>query len=95
MGGRLKPEKSQEYAGDIAQGGRHLLEVLNSVLDMARIELGKVELQDRPVRLGDVVEHAVSMLGGREAHPNKDIRASGDDILVRGDESGCGKRSST
>jgi signal transduction histidine kinase len=53
---------------------------------MARIESGKVELQDRLVRLGDVVEHALSMLGGREAHADKEIRASGDDILVRGDE---------
>ena len=86
VGGRLKPEKSQEYAGDIAEGGRHLLAVLNSVLDMARIESGKVELQDRLVRLGDVVEHALSMLGGREAHADKDIRASDDDVLVRGDE---------
>jgi signal transduction histidine kinase/tetratricopeptide (TPR) repeat protein len=86
LGGRLQPEKSREYAGDIAQGGRHLLAVLNSVLDMARIESGKVELQDRLVRLGDVVEHALSMLGGRDAHKDKDIRTSGEDVLVRGDE---------
>lgn len=86
LGGRLLPEKSREYAGDIAQGGRHLLAVLNSVLDMARIESGKVELQDRPVWLADVVEHALSVLGGRGTHEKKDIRTSGEDVLVRGDE---------
>ncbi|HEX3652180.1 MAG TPA: ATP-binding protein [Rhizomicrobium sp.] len=86
FGGRLQPEKSREYAGDIAQGGRHLLGVLNSVLDMARIESGKVDLQDRVVRLSDVVEHALSMLGGRDAHEGKDVRTSGCDVLVRADE---------
>ena len=87
LGGRVKPEKQKEYVGDIAEGGRHLLGVLNNVLDMARIESGKVELEDRVVRLGDVVEHALSMLGGREAHPGKNLRSSGNgDILVRVDE---------
>jgi signal transduction histidine kinase len=87
LGGRVKPQKSQEYASDIAEGGRHLLAVLNNVLDMARIESGKVELADRVVRLGDVVDHALSVLGGRNAYAGKELRVSGDgDVLVRGDE---------
>ena len=85
--GHTKPEKTGEYASDIAQGGRHLLAVLNNVLDMARIESGKVELEDRLVRLGDIVDHALSVLGGRNAHAGKEIRTSGDsDIVLRGDE---------
>jgi signal transduction histidine kinase/tetratricopeptide (TPR) repeat protein len=85
--GRMKPEKLQEYAGDIMDGGRHLLAVLNNVLDMARIESGKVELEDRVIRLGSVVDHALSVLGGPSAHAGKQLRTSGDgDILVRGDE---------
>jgi two-component system cell cycle sensor histidine kinase PleC len=83
----MKPEKTKEYASDIAQGGRHLLAVLNNVLDMARIESGKVELEDRLVRLGDVVEYAIAVLGGRHAHAGKEIRTSGDDdVILRGDE---------
>jgi signal transduction histidine kinase len=85
--GLMKPEKTHEYAGNIAAGGHHLLAVLNNVLDMARLEAGKVELQDQLVRLGDVVDHAVAMIGGREAHAGKELRASGDgDVVVRGDE---------
>jgi signal transduction histidine kinase/tetratricopeptide (TPR) repeat protein len=84
---RVRPEKSQEYAGNIAEGGRHLLAVLNNVLDMARIESGKVELEDHLVRLGDVVEHALSVLGLVDAHDEIEFRSSGDwDVLVRGDE---------
>jgi signal transduction histidine kinase/tetratricopeptide (TPR) repeat protein len=87
LSARMKPEKSREYAGNIAEGGHHLLAVLNNVLDMARIESGKVELEEHLVRLGDVVDHALSVLGGREAHAGKEIRSTGDgDIFVRGDE---------
>jgi signal transduction histidine kinase len=87
LGGRVKPQKSQEYARDIAEGGHHLLGVLNNVLDMARIESGKVELVDRLVRLGDVVDQALLVLGGRNAYAGKELRVSGDgDILVRADE---------
>jgi signal transduction histidine kinase/tetratricopeptide (TPR) repeat protein len=86
-GGHMKAEKSREYAGDIAEGGRHLLAVLNNVLDMARIEAGKVELEDRLVSIGQVVDHALSVLGGPDAHKGKEVRSSGDgDILVRIDE---------
>ncbi|MGH6889882.1 MAG: ATP-binding protein [Rhizomicrobium sp.] len=85
--GRMKPENLQEYARDIADGGRHLLAVLNSVLDMARIESGKVELESRVVRLGSLIDQALTVLGGRDAHAGKDLRVSGDgNILVRGDE---------
>ncbi len=84
---RVTPAKSQEYAGNIAEGGRHLLAVLNNVLDMARIESGKVELEDHLVRLGDVVEHALSVLGVVDAHDEIEFRSAGDcDVLVRGDE---------
>jgi signal transduction histidine kinase/tetratricopeptide (TPR) repeat protein len=87
LGGRLKPEKMRDYAADILEGGRHLLAVLNNVLDMARIEAGKVELEDQVVRLGDVINHAISVLGGPSAHAGKDVRSSGEaDIHVRVDE---------
>jgi signal transduction histidine kinase len=87
LNGNVKPQKSQEYARDIADGGHHLLAVLNNVLDMARIEAGKVELSDRTVRLGDLVDHALLVLGGRNAYAGKELRVTGDgDILVRGDE---------
>jgi len=87
MLGRMNQDKLQEYARDISDGGRHLLAVLNNVLDMARIESGKVELEDHVMRLGSVVDHALSVLGGPNAHAGKELRTSGDgDILVRGDE---------
>jgi signal transduction histidine kinase len=87
LSGRMHPAKLQEYARDIADGGRHLLAVLNNVLDMARIEAGKVELDEQVIRLGNVVDHALSVLGGREAYAGTEVRTAGDlDVAVRADE---------
>jgi len=87
LSGRMNPDRLKEYARDIADGGRHLLAVLNNVLDMARIEAGKVELEDHVMRLGSVVDHALSVLGGRNVYAGRELRICGDgNILVRGDE---------
>jgi len=87
VGTSVREEKCREYAGDIANGGRHLLAVLNNVLDMARIEAGKVSLEERPIRLGELVDHALAVLGGREGHASKKIVVTGEKtVSVLGDE---------
>ncbi len=87
LSGRSKPEKSFEYAANIAEGGRHLLSVLNNVLDMARIESGKLNLGDQLIRLADLIDDALSALGGPSAHAGKEFRCPENrDVIVRGDE---------
>jgi signal transduction histidine kinase len=66
----VEPRKVREYASGIAEGGRHLLSILNDVLDMARIEAGRVTLDETTIRLGDVVSQVISELGD-------EIRADG------------------
>jgi signal transduction histidine kinase len=86
--GKLPTAKCAEYAADICAGGRHLLSILNDLLDMARIESGRVTLADDIVPLADVVEHAVSVLGCEKRTDNKQVRVLPEkhDVLVRGDE---------
>ena len=50
-----KPERNQEYANYISTSGRHLLTVINEVLDYSKIEAGKMELSRENVRFADIV----------------------------------------
>ena len=56
------PEKYQEYSELVTSSGRLLLETVNSVLDLAKIEAGKLELNRESVHMGDVVDEAISLL---------------------------------
>lgn len=57
--------KYLEYAKDIQASGRHLLDMINDILDISRIESGKLELADEPVALEEVVEQALQMIEAR------------------------------
>ncbi len=46
----------------ILKGGRHLLELVNEVLDIARIESGYLSLSPEPVNAREIVEHAVALV---------------------------------
>ena len=52
----------QESVGHILHGGRHLLNLIDEVLDIARIESGHLSLSPEPVAMADVVEHAVALV---------------------------------
>jgi PAS domain S-box-containing protein len=54
----------REYADDIHRSGLHLLDLINDVLDMARIEAGQWELHEECVALGDAVRQALPLAGG-------------------------------
>jgi PAS domain S-box-containing protein len=52
----------QEYLGDILNSGRRLLELINDVLDLARIESGKMEFCPAAVKLSNLVEQVCMIL---------------------------------
>lgn len=57
----LKPDQS-DYAARITSAGRHLLHLVNDVLDLSRIESGHLELSMRPVNVADVFDEAVALV---------------------------------
>jgi signal transduction histidine kinase/ActR/RegA family two-component response regulator len=69
-------EKQDEYLRDILASGRHLLELLNDVLDLSKVEAGAMELALAPVDVGTVVEHCVGLM--RERATSKNLELSGD-----------------
>ncbi len=63
------PERYRGYAEDIHRSGQHLLALVNDVLDLSRVESGRLELQPEPVDLASDVEGAVSLVSQRaETH---------------------------
>ncbi|EWY38867.1 histidine protein kinase [Skermanella stibiiresistens SB22] len=63
--GPLGAEKYREYLIDIKQSGEHLLEVINDILDVARIEAGRVELRPDAVALAPMVDSCVRLVADR------------------------------
>ena len=54
--------KNLEYAGDINNAGRHLLALINDVLDMAKIEAGKYVLTDETMHVSDLLEECLRQI---------------------------------
>ena len=74
-------EQQREHVGEILRGARHLLNLINEVLDLALVETGKLQVSLEPVPLADLLQECLGMV-----HP----LANADGIEVKLlDESGC------
>jgi two-component system cell cycle sensor histidine kinase PleC len=60
----------KEYAGDIHASGEHLLNLINEVLDLSRIEAGRYELNEEPVRLQAIAEDCLYLMKLRATNRN-------------------------
>ncbi len=70
-------DKQAEYVDDIHTSGRHLLTLINDILDLSKIEAGRMDLQLRPVALADVVQNSAALLrerATRQHRPNPRCR---------------------
>ncbi|MEX0696535.1 MAG: ATP-binding protein [Dongiaceae bacterium] len=65
MFGPLGGPRYREYARDIHTSGEHLLELINDILDVAKIEAGRYEPRDDEVSVSSVVESCVRLLQPR------------------------------
>ena len=63
-GGKVGPVSAEhkEYLGDILASGAHLLQLINDVLDLAKVESGKLEFRPQPVDVARLVAEVVGMM---------------------------------
>lgn len=62
MYGPLGNEKYVEYTGDIHNSACHLLEIINEILDMSRIEAGSIKLSQNEIPVSTIIETVRRML---------------------------------
>jgi len=55
-------EKQAEYVKDILDSGKHLLSLINDILDLSKIEAGKVELEASKLNIKELLENSLIMV---------------------------------
>jgi signal transduction histidine kinase len=60
--GPLGAPRYKEYAADISDAGRHLLDVIHDILDTARIEHGFIELGTSPIKVEEAIEQTLQIM---------------------------------
>src|SRR5437764_596395 len=85
-------DKQEEYLRDILDSGRHLLSLINDILDLSKIEAGRMELDVTDFQLSHAIENALILVRERAAgrgialHQTVDARlgaVSGDERKIK------------
>jgi len=75
MFGPLGSPRYVEYCNDIHNSGMHLLDLVNDILDLSKIEAGKFELQEDQVGLQAIVDTAIRFMRERAHHKHIALEA--------------------
>jgi two-component system cell cycle sensor histidine kinase PleC len=86
MFGPLGASKYREYCSDIHQSGQYLLDVINDILDMSKIEAGRIRLDPEPLELEPFLNDAMRVVSGRAEDKRLTLTARiGPGIRLRAD----------
>jgi signal transduction histidine kinase len=67
-------EKQQRYAANIMSGGKQLLAMINDILELAKLEAGKMRLHPEPLEITSICEHAAAMFREQAEKKNIDLK---------------------
>ncbi|MGZ8407886.1 MAG: ATP-binding protein, partial [Caulobacteraceae bacterium] len=78
--GPLGDARYKGYAQDILNSGQHLLALINDILDMAKIEAGKMTLKFEPLQLRDVALDAIRLMQNRAESAGLLLKLEGEQL---------------
>jgi signal transduction histidine kinase len=81
-------EKQEEYLNDIHASGQHLLSLINDILDLSKIEAGRMELEVADFHLPAALDNALTLVRERAGRHGIALHAAIDDRIeyIRADE---------
>ena len=81
-------EKQNKYLTNVLQSGQHLLSLINDILDLSKVEAGKLELEITDVDLKTLLQNSMIMIKEKALKHNLDVSLNLDGIpgIIRGDE---------
>ena len=71
--GPVGSPRYKEYAGDIHSSGAHLLSLINDLLDVAKIEAGKMEIHPHPLDARTTLELALKLVGAKARERRQEL----------------------
>ncbi|MDW3207739.1 MAG: PAS domain-containing sensor histidine kinase [Alphaproteobacteria bacterium] len=84
--GPIGSDRYRDYAADIRRSGTHLMELIGDILDLSKIESGRLDIQEEKVELAEVVAASVSVVKDQAAERSIAVAVeTPTDCLVLGD----------
>lgn len=71
--------RSQESVSHILKGGRHLLDLIDEVLDIAQVEAGRLNLSLEPVDVAEILSESIDLIRPMAAARSVDVTVAGQD----------------
>jgi two-component system sensor histidine kinase BarA len=69
------PSRQRRYAEVIARSGQSLVAIINDILDLSKVEAGKMEIESAPISIADVVDTVIALFGERAHGKALDLAA--------------------
>ena len=83
--GKIDGEKNREYINHILDSGHHLLSVINDILDLSKVEAGKITLHEEIFKINDVVGDSLERLSPTISKGGLNVANGLDDVTLKSD----------
>lgn len=83
-------EKQEEYVNDILESGKHLLSIINDILDLSKVEAGKMDLELAEISVADLISNSLIMVKEKAARHRitleRDIASEVKNLVIVADQ---------